>query len=112
MRLFQYRIEHRREVAGRRIDHAQDLSGRSLLIQSLAGLGQQPCILHRNHRLRSEVLEQRDLLVSERANLLTIDRNKSEQDIALPQCRSKVSTSTAQIRKCAPCWIAVLVYFS
>src|SRR5262249_824639 len=30
-RLFQHRVEHRREVAGRRIDDAQNLGGRGLL---------------------------------------------------------------------------------
>ncbi len=56
MCLFQDRVEHRGEVAGRRIDHLQDLGGRGLLLQRLARLGQEPRILHRDYRLRREVL--------------------------------------------------------
>jgi hypothetical protein len=62
-RLVEHRVEHRREVAGRGIDDPQHLGGRGLLLQGLARLGQQPCILHRDHRLRCKVLQQRDLLV-------------------------------------------------
>ncbi len=39
----------------------------------LARLGKQPRVLHRDHRLRREVLQQRDLLVGERPNLLAVD---------------------------------------
>jgi hypothetical protein len=35
VRLFQYRVEHWREVAGRRIYDLQDLGGRGLLLQRL-----------------------------------------------------------------------------
>ena len=66
MRLLQDRIEHRREVAGRGIDDLQHFGGRGLLLQGLARLSQEPCILHRDHRPGSEILEQRDLLVAER----------------------------------------------
>ena len=61
-RLFQHRIEHRRQIAGRGIDHLQHLGGRGLLLQRLALLGDQPRVLHRDHRLGGEVLQQRDLL--------------------------------------------------
>ena len=73
MRLLQHRVEHRREIAGRRIDDLQDLGGRGLLLQRLARLGDQPRVLHRDDRLRREVLQQRDLLVGERTDLLAID---------------------------------------
>ena len=51
------RVEHRGEVAGRGIDDLQYLSGRSLLFECLARLGQEPRIFHRNDRLRCEVLQ-------------------------------------------------------
>ena len=41
-RLFQHRIEHRREIAGRGVDDLQHLGGRGLLLQCLALLGDQP----------------------------------------------------------------------
>ena len=51
----------------------QHLGGRCLLLQRLARLGHQPRILHRDDRLRGEVLQQRDLLLGERPDLLAID---------------------------------------
>ena len=74
VRLFQHRVEHRREIAGRGIDDLQHLGGRGLLLQCLARLGDQPRVLHRDHRLRREVLQQRDLLVGERPDLLAVRR--------------------------------------
>jgi len=38
---FQYHLEHRSEVAGRRIDYLQDLGGRGLLVERLAPFGDQ-----------------------------------------------------------------------
>ena len=46
------------------------LGGRGLLLQRLARLGDQPRVLHRDDRLRGEVLQQRDLLVGEGPDLL------------------------------------------
>ena len=39
----------------------------------LARLGDEPRVLHRDDRLRGEVLQQRDLLVGERPDLLAVD---------------------------------------
>ena len=46
-RLLQHRIEHWREIAGRRIDDAQDLGGGGLLLQRIAQFGKQPDIFNR-----------------------------------------------------------------
>ena len=73
VRLFEHRVEHRYEVAGRGIDDLQDLGGGGLLLQGFARLGDEPRILHRDDRLRREILQQRDLLVGERADLLAVD---------------------------------------
>src|SRR5271167_1765086 len=56
-RSFEHRVEHRGEVAGRRIDDLQDLGGRGLLLQRLARLGQQPRVFDRDDGLFSEVLD-------------------------------------------------------
>ena len=56
MRFFQDRIEDRRQVAGRGIDDPEHFGGGGLLFQGLARLGQEPRILHRDDRLRREVL--------------------------------------------------------
>ena len=71
-RLFEHRVEHRDEIAGRRIDDLQYLSGRGLLPQCLTRLSQEPRVLHRNDRLRREVLQQCDLLFGEGVNLEAI----------------------------------------
>ena len=54
---FQYRVEHRREVTGRGIDDLKYLCSCGLLLQCLARLGQEPRILHRDHRLRRKILQ-------------------------------------------------------
>ena len=56
MRPFQYRVEQWPKIAGRRIDDAEHLSRRGLLLQRLARLRDEPRILHRNDRLRCEIL--------------------------------------------------------
>ena len=84
-RLLQHRIEHRRQVAGRRIDHLQHLGSRGLLLQRLPLLGDQPRVLHRDHRLGGEVLQQRDLLVGERPHFLAIDREHPSNALVLAQ---------------------------
>ena len=48
---------------------AQNFRRRGLLFERLARLGQQPRVLHRDDRLRREILQQRDLLVGKRPHL-------------------------------------------
>ena len=81
MRLFQYGVEDRLKVSWRGIDHLQYLGGRGLLLQCLARLGQQPGVLDRDHRLRGEILQQRDLLLGERSGLASGYGNYAEQRI-------------------------------
>ena len=64
--LLQHRVEHRREVARRGIDDLQYLGSRSLLVQRLARLGQEPRILHRDDRLVGKGAHQLDLPFGER----------------------------------------------
>src|SRR5712691_6439281 len=61
-RLVEDRLANRSEVTGRRVDDPQHLRGRGLLLQGLAGFGDEARVLHRDHRLSSEVFQQRDLL--------------------------------------------------
>src|SRR3954453_12746378 len=51
VRFLQDRVEHWCQIARRAVDHLQDLGGRSLPLQSVALLCQQPCILDSDHRL-------------------------------------------------------------
>src|SRR5262249_24448084 len=71
-RSFQHRVEHRREIAGRRVDDTKNLGRRRLLFQRLARLIYQPRVLHRDDRLRREVLQKPDLVVGERSNITAI----------------------------------------
>ena len=55
------------------------LGGRGLLLQGLARLGQEPRVLHRDHRLRGEILQQRDLLFREWPYFLPVGKNHTEE---------------------------------
>ena len=53
---------------------AHVLEGDAEFLLALADFVQQPRVLHRDHRLGGEVLQQRDLLVGERPHFLAVDR--------------------------------------
>src|SRR5258707_8929441 len=71
--LLQNGVEHWREIARRGVDDPKHLSGRSLLVQGVARLRDETRILHRDDRLRREVLQQPDLLVRKWLDLLAVD---------------------------------------
>ena len=85
MCLFEDHVEHRLQVAGRRVDDLQDLGSCGLLLQCLTRLGQQPCILHSDDRLRRKVLQQRDLFVGEWAYFATVNSKGPKQSAILAQ---------------------------
>jgi len=87
--LLQHRIEHRPEVAGRGVDDAEYFGGCSLLRQRFARLGQEPRVLHCDHRLRRKVLQQRDLFVGESSNLASMGGDIAEQGAILAQRNHK-----------------------
>jgi len=58
-RPFQHPFKHRRQVTGRGVDDGKHFGGCGLLLQRLARLGQQPRVVHRDDRLRGEVLQHR-----------------------------------------------------
>ena len=58
-------------------------------------LGDQPRILHRDHRLRREVLQQRDLFLRERPDLLAVGSDEAEQGIVLAQRHEKHGAQSA-----------------
>jgi hypothetical protein len=72
-----------------------------LLLQGLARFIDQPSILHRNDRLRSEILQQRDLLVRERAHLLPIDDEVTEKRIFFAQRHREQGAAAAQLDEIA-----------
>src|SRR5262249_39407539 len=97
VRLFKYRVEHGRKIAGRRIDDLQDLGGRGLLLQGLARLGQEPRVLDRDNRLRGEILQQCYFLVREWPYLLAVDRKDSQQAFVPAQGNDKSGAGTPKI---------------
>ena len=78
-RLLQHRIEHRRQITGRGVDHLQHLGGRCLLLQRLALLGDQPRILDRDHRLIGEGADEFDLPVGKRLDPLARQHDGSDR---------------------------------
>ena len=73
------------------------LGGRGLLFQRLARLGDQPRVLHRDDRLRREVLQQRDLLVGERPDFLAVDDDAPKQRVVFAQRHAQHGADAAEI---------------
>jgi hypothetical protein len=71
--LVEHCVEHRRKVAGGAVDDPQHLGGGGLPLQGFARLGQEPRILHCDHRLRGKVFKQGDLLIGKRPYLLAVE---------------------------------------
>src|SRR6516162_10521059 len=92
--LLEHHIEHGTEITRRRIDDLQYLSGRGLLLQSLARLGQEPRVLHCDDRLRSEVLQQRNFPLGERADFLAIDMDGAKECLVLAQRHCNKTTGS------------------
>ena len=61
------------EIAGRAADDLEHVGGGGLLLQRLAQLVEQAGVLDGDDGLRGEVLDQLDLFIGERANLLAVD---------------------------------------
>jgi hypothetical protein len=82
----QHGCKYRLQIAGRTADSLKDLRTRCLLLQclskvrgALAQFVEQPRVLNGNDGLGSEVLDQFDLLVGERSNLLAKDADCANQ---------------------------------
>src|SRR5262249_9485889 len=56
-----------------------------LFIRALVQLAEQPRVRHRNHRLSSEVFEERDLFVGKQPNLLAAGDDQSEEAVVFAQ---------------------------
>ena len=68
-------VEHRLQIAGRTADDLEHVGGGGLLLGAIrTELIEQPRVLDRDDGLSGEVLDQFDLFVGERADLLTVMR--------------------------------------
>src|SRR6516164_7775186 len=104
VRLLQYRLEHRGEFAGRRIDHLQYIGGRGLLLQGLARLAQEPRVLHRDDRLRGKILQEGNLPFGERPDLLAKCGDDADECFILPQRHDHRVGAWSRWAVCALWW--------
>src|SRR5204862_1476538 len=72
------RVEHGLQIEGRAADDLEHVGGGGLLLQRLAKLAEQPRVLDGDDGLRGEALHQLNLLVRERAHLLTVDADYAD----------------------------------
>ena len=87
--------------ARRRIDDLQDLGGRGLLLQCLAGLGDQPRILDRDHRLVSKGTDQFDLALAERLDPLPRQADGADHNALAQQRHAQAGTNSAGVAPAA-----------
>src|SRR5262249_54089633 len=97
VRFFKDYVEHRGQVTRRAVDDLQHLGRRGLLLQSLARLSQQPCILHRDDRLCGEGFKQCDLFVGKRVRLTTVDKNRPKQGAVVVERHAQCRAHTASV---------------
>src|SRR5262245_6523530 len=93
-------MKHWGNVTRRGVDDLQDLGGRGLLLQRLACLVQEPRVLHRDDRLRGEVLQQGDLLVRKRPHLLPVRKQGTEKLVTLTQRDPDTGPGAKQLDCC------------
>jgi hypothetical protein len=93
-----------REVARRAIDDLKDFGGRGLLVERFAGLGDKAGVLDGDHGLRSEILQQGDLLFREWPDFLAVDVDRPEHVPIFSQRHAQGSAGTAEIDHRTPCW--------
>jgi hypothetical protein len=81
----------------------EDFAGCSLVFErffevtcAFAQFAEEPCVLHRDDRLRSEILQQLDLLVGEWTDFLTVGGDITEKSIFLPQRHEKQRADAAE----------------
>ena len=67
------------------------------LLVALAQFAEQPRVLHRDHGLRGEILEQRDLLVGERPNFLAIDGDRADHLVFAQHRHNDKRAGTAEL---------------
>ena len=84
-------------VGRRSRDHAEDIRRSGLLLQRFAQLGEQPGVFHRDDGLGGEALDEADLLVGERADLLAVDGDHAEEGAFLAQRHVEDRPRTAQV---------------
>src|SRR5262249_59168458 len=101
---FGERVEHGLQIESRAADHLEHVGGGGLLLQRFAQFVEQARILDGDDRLRGEVLQQFDLLVGERAHLLAVDGDRSNELVLFEHWNEKKGAGAASIRKLNEGW--------
>src|SRR5262249_18672487 len=101
--------EHRLEIETRAANDLEYVGGGGLLLQRFAELVEQPRILDGNDGLVGEILNQVDLLVGERADLLAVDSDRAHQRVVLDHWYHEEWPDAAEFnaRNCQ--WVAVKI---
>jgi hypothetical protein len=82
-RVRQHGLEHGLQFTRRAADHLEHIGSGGLLLQRLAQLVEQAGVLDGDDRLRGKVLDQLNLLIRERPNLLTVNHDSADQLVFL-----------------------------
>src|SRR5262249_5679764 len=98
-RLFENGVEHRLQIAGRAVDHFEDMRHRGLARQRIPGLVDQPCVLDCDHGLVSKVLKQADLLGRKWPNFSTIDKDSPHHPTILDHRHANDGSSAPEFRR-------------
>src|SRR5262249_16161310 len=93
-RVLDQSVENGLKLEGRAADDLEHVGGGGLLLQRFAELVEQPRILDRDHGLVGETLDQLDLLVGERSDLLPKNVDNTNQ-LALFEHRDREHCSKA-----------------
>src|SRR5207245_1705383 len=98
------RLQYVFEIGTRLADDLEDFAGRGLVFERLlqitravAQLVEEPRILHGDHRLRGEILQQRDLLVAKWPDFLPTRRYVAEQVVVPAQRHHQQGTHATQL---------------
>jgi hypothetical protein len=101
---FDHCVQHRLHIGGRAADDLEHVAGRGLVFERFFEVArarlqftEQPRVLHRDHRLRREVLDEPDFLVAERPNFKPDSRDQPEQRIVFAQRHKKTCPCAVRI---------------
>ncbi len=99
--VLEHGLEHGLQLARGTADDFQHIGGRGLLLQrftqivgAFAQFLEQPRVLDRDHHLFGEIAQQLDLLLGERPDLLSIDRDRADQFGVLEHRNNNDSTGS------------------
>src|SRR5262249_48509803 len=95
-RVLQHGLKHRLQLTRRSADNLEYVGGRGLLLQRLPQFVEQPRVLDGDDGLGGEVLQQLDLLVGERLDLLAIDDDRTDQLIVFEHRHPEVRARTGR----------------